>query len=162
MPVTPTSCITIELALRVVGEETPLFPAQEVTVILGCGFLPRALEEALVGMNLHEQRVIRLSPAQAFGEFDPQLLVELPREEFGPGGELFPGAVFAATDDEGEPVRFVIRSVGSATVLADFNHPLAGKEVEFQVTLKEVREPTLEEAESLGCTEILAPRMSGS
>jgi len=152
MKVTPTSFVTIDYLIRT--DENELFPRsgepEELSFCLGWGLMPSHLEEAMVGMELNEQKQVRLAPQQAFGEVDDNLILEVPRSDFGP--EVTPdiGDVFETTDEEGHTVYFVVKTVQTDSVTIDFNHPLAGKEVEFAITLKEVRESTPEDAK--GCT----------
>jgi FKBP-type peptidyl-prolyl cis-trans isomerase 2 len=150
MKVTPTSFVTIDFLIRTDEIELQTGQPEELSFCLGWGLMPKALEEAMVGMSLHEHRVVRLTPQQAFGEVDEDLILELDRQDFDPGLTPEPGDVFETTDEEGHPVYFVVKALESDTVVVDFNHPLAGKEVEFLVTLKGVREATPEDAE--GCT----------
>lgn len=155
MKVTPTSYVTIDYLIR--SAEDDLYPdtgePEELSFCLGWGLMPVALEEAMVGMALHEQRTVRLSPEQAFGAFDENLVVELPRQDFDPSVNPEPGDLFETNDEEGHPVYFVVKSLSPDTVVVDFNHPLAGQEVEFQVTLKEVREATPEDTKGCTCSQ---------
>jgi len=56
-------------------------------------------------------------------------------------------------DEEGHPVYFIVKALEPETVVIDFNHPLAGKEVEFAITLKSVREATPEDLQGCTCAE---------
>ncbi len=153
MKVTPTSFVTIDFFIRTVDEEfpSPSGNPEEISFCLGYGLMPSALEEAMVGMVPNERRTVRLSPAQAFGEVNQDLIMELDRADFDPNLDIRPGDLFETVDEEGHPVYFLVKALRPDTVVADFNHPLAGKEVEFQITLKEVREATPEDAQQCIC-----------
>ncbi|MGQ9687582.1 MAG: FKBP-type peptidyl-prolyl cis-trans isomerase [Desulfobaccales bacterium] len=151
MKVTPTSFVTIDFQIRTLEDTVNTSQPEELSFCLGLGLMPPALEEALIGMSRNEHRVVRLTPQQAFGEVDEDLIIELDRADFEAGVDPMPGDVYEATDDEGQPVFFVVKSLGPETVVADFNHSLAGKEVEFLVTLKDVRETTPEDAGGFAC-----------
>jgi len=154
MKVTPTSFVTIDYLIR--SDENDLYPKsgqpEELSFCLGWGLMPGPLEEAMVGMTLNEQKTVRLSPLQAFGELDDDLILEVPRQDFDPDMNPEPGDVFETTDEEGHPVYFVVKTLGPETVVIDFNHPMAGKEVEFAITLKEVREATPEDTKECSCS----------
>jgi FKBP-type peptidyl-prolyl cis-trans isomerase SlyD len=98
-------------------------------------------------MEPSEGKVVRLSPAQAYGELDEELVMEVPLTEFAPEVELKPGLVFETENEEGQPVYFIVQEVHSDHVVIDFNHPLAGKELEVSFTVRQVREATKEDLE---------------
>lgn len=155
MKVTPTSFVTIDYLIR--SDEGEYFPdsrhPEELSFCLGAGLMPGVLEEALVGMALNEHKTVRLSPQEGFGEVDENLILEVPRQEFDPEVNPEPGDVFETTDEEGHPVYFIVKSLEGDSVVIDFNHPLAGKEVEFAITLKAVREATPEDLQACSCPE---------
>jgi FKBP-type peptidyl-prolyl cis-trans isomerase SlyD len=155
MKVTPTSFVTIDYVIR--SGESEYYPKtgepEELSFCLGWGLMPGPLEEAMVGMTPNEQKTIRLSPQEAFGEIDDDLVHEVPREEFDPEANPEPGDVFETTDEEGHAAYFVVKDVRPESVVIDFNHPLAGKEVEFAITLKGVREATPEDVKGCSCSE---------
>jgi len=155
MKVTPTSFVTIDYLIR--ADEDEYFPRsrepEELSFCLGWGQMPGSLEEALVGMTVNEHKTVRLSAEEAFGEVDDSLILEVPRQEFDPSANPESGDVFATEDEEGHPVYFVVKSLKTESVVIDFNHPLAGKEVEFAITLKAVREATTEDLKECSCAE---------
>lgn len=153
MKVTPTSFVTIDYLIRSGDEYFPKTrQPEELSFCLGCGQMPGPLEEALVDMTLNEQKIVRLTPQEAFGEIDENLIQEVARQDFDPSVNPEPGDVFETTDEEGHPVYFVVKSLKPEMVVIDFNHPLAGKEVEFEITLKALREATPEDLKSCSCS----------
>ena len=155
MKVTPTSFVTIEYLIR--SGENEYFPKtkepEELSFCLGWGLMPGPLEEAMVGMTIDEHKTIRLTPEEAFGEIDDDLVHEVPREEFDPEANPEEGDVFETTDEEGHTAYFVVKDVRPESVVIDFNHPLAGKKVEFEITLKAVREATPDDVKGCSCSE---------
>ena len=82
--------------------------------------------------------------------------MEVPRSDFGPEVELRPGVVFETENEDGEAVYFIVEEVRDESVLIDFNHPLAGKDLEVSFTIRQVREATpedLKEQETCTCSE---------
>ena len=71
--------------------------------------------------------------------------MEVPRGDFAPEVELNPGQVFETEDEEGNPVYFVVQEVRPDSAIIDFNHPLAGRELEVSFTVHQVREATPED-----------------
>ena len=71
--------------------------------------------------------------------------MEVPLTDFAADVELKPGQVFETVDDDGQPVYFLVQELRSETAIIDFNHPLAGKELEISFTVRGVREATPED-----------------
>lgn len=105
------------------------------------------LEKALEGKKVGDSLKVEVPPEEAYGEYDPEGVEEVPREDFPAEMELEAGGLVSATDDEGDEVDFLVKEVKGDKVVVDFNHPLAGKTLHFEVTVKEVREATAEELE---------------
>jgi FKBP-type peptidyl-prolyl cis-trans isomerase SlyD len=82
---------------------------------------------------------------------DENLITEVDRSDFEGETDLRPGLVFETVDEENHPVYFVVTEVKADTVIIDFNHPLAGKAVEIDFTVKAVREATPADLERCAC-----------
>lgn len=151
MKIDKNSFVSLEYQLRIGKDE--VYPApndyEEISLYLGGGGMPPGLEAALLGMEADEHKVVNLKPSEAFGEVDEKMIIEVSRAEFDPAVELRPGLIFDATDKKGQTSKFYIRELRPETVVIDFNHPLAGKELEISVTVREVREATPEDIERL-------------
>ena len=155
MKIDKNSCVTIEYLIRLGENETypPDGRPEEISFCIGWGAMPPGLEEAMLGMEPSEGKMVRLSPEEAYGEFDQELVMEVPRSDFAPDLELRPGLVFETENDEGHVVYFLVQEVKDDTVVIDFNHPLAGKELEISFTVREVRLATPEDLEMYqGCS----------
>lgn len=105
------------------------------------------LEKALEGKKAGDSLKAQIPPEDAYGDYDPDGVEEVPREEFPADMELEAGGVVSATDEEGDDVDFLVKEVREKTVVVDFNHPLAGKTLHYEVTVREVRAATEEELE---------------
>ena len=103
------------------------------------------LEKALEGKGVGERIQAVVPPEDAYGEYDPEGVEEVPREDFPKDLELEAGGVITATDEDDEEVEFTVKEVKGDTIVVDFNHPLAGKTLHFDVTIKEIRAATEEE-----------------
>ena len=101
----------------------------------------------MIGLEQGDQKVVHLSAEQAYGEFDQELVMEVPRADFAPDLELKPGLVFETENDEGQAVYFIVQEVKDDAVVIDFNHPLAGKDLEVTLSVRQVREATPEDLE---------------
>ncbi len=122
-------------------------PGDPLVYLHGYEEIVPGLEKALEGKKAGESLKALVTPEEGYGEYDPDGLQEVPREDFPPDMELEPGGIVSATDDEGDDVDFLVKEVRPKTVVVDFNHPLAGKTLHFEVTVREVRAATAEELE---------------
>jgi FKBP-type peptidyl-prolyl cis-trans isomerase SlyD len=122
-------------------------PGEPLTYLHGEGQIVPGLESALEGADVGESRKVVVAPADGYGEHDPRGVQEVPRKAFPPGFDPKAGMELTAEGADGEPVPFVIREVKLESVVIDLNHPLAGKTLHFDVTVRDVRAATAEELE---------------
>lgn len=156
MIIDKNSFVTIDYLIRLGEQEyyPPNGRPEEISFCMGWGVMPPGLEEALLGLEENAQKMVRLSPGEAYGEADQELVMEVALTDFAPDMELKPGQVFETEDEEGQAVYFVVQEVRDETAVIDFNHPLAGKELEISFTVRQVRESTPEDSQqqpSCGC-----------
>ncbi len=118
--------------------------ASPLEFITGKGQVIPGLENALVGMSKDENGDILVKASDAYGEVNPEAVQELPKEQFE-GIELAEGLVLYGQGEQGETVQVVVKSFTEETVTVDFNHPLAGKDLMFSVTIVSSREATKDE-----------------
>lgn len=147
MKIDKNSFVTIDYLIRIGDEDyfPPNGRPEEISFCMGWGVMPPGLEEALLGLEEQAQEVVLLSPDQAYGDTDQELIMEVPLTDFAPDVELKSGQVFETVDDEGQPVYFIVLELRPETAIIDFNHPLAGKELEISFTVRGVREATPED-----------------
>jgi FKBP-type peptidyl-prolyl cis-trans isomerase SlyD len=120
-------------------------PGQPLSYLHGRGQIVPGLEGALEGMGTGDAKQVVVAPAQGYGEHDDRGLQEVPRTMFPANAELSPGMRLAAQTDGGEVIPIGIHEVKGQTVIVDLNHPLAGKTLHFDVTVRGVRDATAEE-----------------
>jgi FKBP-type peptidyl-prolyl cis-trans isomerase SlyD len=122
-------------------------PGDPLTYLHGEGQIVPGLESALEGLDVGESKKVVVAPAEGYGEHDPRGVQEVPRTAFPAGFDPKVGMELTAEGQDGQPVPFSIREVRPDNVVIDLNHPLAGKTLHFDVTVREVREATDEEKE---------------
>jgi FKBP-type peptidyl-prolyl cis-trans isomerase SlyD len=114
--------------------------------IQGEGNIVPGLERALEGLEVGAAKQVVVLAADGYGPHDPQGVQEVPKDAFG--GELPEvGHQYTARGPEGEQVPFVVKEIRPDVVVVDLNHPLAGRDLHFDVVVREVREATAEEKE---------------
>lgn len=112
--------------------------------IHGSGSIIPGLESSLEGKSAGDHLNVTIPPADAYGELDAERVMEIPREQFAGITEISVGMQFSARSDHGEEV-VTVTNVSEETITVDANHPLAGKTLNFDVTIVDVRAATQEE-----------------
>ncbi len=110
-----------------------------VTIIVGEGKFLKALEEALIGHEAGEEVVIVLPPEKHYGKYDPKKIKVVPRERLPDKAKV--GQVVYLPDEMGILHPAIVRRIDSEMVVIDFNHPLAGKLLRFELKILEVSPP---------------------
>ncbi|MCB4759696.1 MAG: peptidylprolyl isomerase [Sulfurovum sp.] len=119
--------------------------AQPLEFVTGKGQIVPGLEKALIGMQEGESTDILVKAADAYGEVMSEAIQVLPSEQFE-GVELKEGMTLYGQGEDGQTVQVIVKSFNDKEVTVDFNHPLAGKDLMFSVTILSAREATAEEA----------------
>lgn len=117
---------------------------QPLTILAGKGEIIPGLENRMMGMNVGEIREIEVPAAEAYGEVDQSLIQQAPREYFQ-GVELQKGMPLQAQTPEGQIIQMTVVDFDENTVTVDLNHPLAGKDLVFEIEVVNVREATPDE-----------------
>ncbi len=108
-------------------------------VVVGQGDLPPGLERCLLGLGAGEQGRFVVQAVDAYGERDDEAREILPRAQFPADVPLSPGMAFGFTLPDGEEVMGQVVAVSAAGIEMDFNHPLAGYDLIFEVDIVSVR-----------------------
>ncbi len=115
------------------------FATQPATLSLGTGDLAPAMEACLIGMEAGTERSFALAAGEAFGQPDPGLIQRVSRALLAKEGDADDdyrvGDVVRFPAPEGGTIAGVVRSVDDESLLFDFNHPLAGRRLTFDVKL---------------------------
>jgi FKBP-type peptidyl-prolyl cis-trans isomerase SlyD len=105
------------------------------------------LESAMEGMTTGETKKVMVEAKDAYGEYDPEAVEEIALSDFPEDIPLEVGIELAVDDGENGPVSAVIVKVSEDTVTLNYNHPLAGKALSFDVKVVSLRAATAEELE---------------
>jgi FKBP-type peptidyl-prolyl cis-trans isomerase 2 len=101
---------------------------------VGAGHVIKGFEEAVVGMKEGDQKEFKLLPEEAYGEPNPRLVKELPKEKL-PEEKLKEGLTLTVNLPNGRRIPATITRITEDCVYIDLNHPLAGKILNFKVTI---------------------------
>jgi FKBP-type peptidyl-prolyl cis-trans isomerase SlyD len=126
------------------GEDTPL------QFVFGAGKMLEMFEQKLEGMAAGDQFAFGLKADEAYGEMNPNAIVEIPKHIFEINGKidenlLVEGNNIPMQDAHGNRLNGLVLEVGDELVKMDFNHPLAGEDLFFNGKIVEVREATEDE-----------------
>jgi len=117
---------------------------QPLEFITGKGQIIPGLEDELTKMSKGEEKNIDVAAKDAYGEYNPEMIETLPREQFA-GLDLKEGMQLYGQSEDGQTVMVTVKSFDANSVTIDYNHPLAGKDLTFNVKVVDVREATPEE-----------------
>lgn len=118
--------------------------AAPLVYLHGQGNIIPGLEAALVGKAPGEEFDVTVKPAEAYGEYNEEILQVVPRKVFEGVESVEIGMVFTAQAQNG-PVQLTVAKVDGDDITVDPNHPLSGKILHFSGSVIEVREATEEE-----------------
>ncbi|MCB1802370.1 MAG: peptidylprolyl isomerase [Gammaproteobacteria bacterium] len=105
---------------------------------LGQGQLIPGFENAVAGLGVGETCTVTLAAEEAYGETNPDMIQNVPREMMPQGIELTPGMVLQGQAENGQVNNFTVVSFTDDEVRLDANHPLAGKALTFEIELLEI------------------------
>lgn len=100
----------------------------------GEGEILEALEEALAGLAVNDEKQVRLSAEEGYGAVDPEAFARVEPDAI-PDDARHVGAMLVAQDLEGERRAVRVVEVGAEEIVVDFNHPLAGQALNFSVRI---------------------------
>ena len=143
MQITFGSAVTMHFSLAL-SDGTPVessFGEQPLSFVLGDGSLDKGLELALIGLSAGKRQQLTLMPGQAFGERDESAIQSIPKSRFPADMDLEPGQIIGFTGEDNEEIAGAVLAIGDLDVTVDFNHPLAGREIRFDVHILSVENP---------------------
>ncbi|NPA12294.1 MAG: peptidylprolyl isomerase [Epsilonproteobacteria bacterium] len=111
----------------------------------GKGRIIPGLEKAVEEMEVGEEKEVKIPASEAYGERNEELVEKLPKEQFE-GIELQKGMTLYGQTPDGQVIGVVVKDFDDESVTVDYNHPLAGEDLTFDVKLVSKREATADEA----------------
>lgn len=114
------------------------FGAEPVDFVIGDGSLLPGFERLLFGMSAGERQMFTVMPENAFGQPNESNVQQLPRAQFDEDIDLQIGLVFSFSDASGDELPGMIIAFDDEQVTVDFNHPLSGRTVLFDVQIHRV------------------------
>ncbi|MCX4025594.1 FKBP-type peptidyl-prolyl cis-trans isomerase [Endozoicomonas sp. SM1973] len=131
----PNCQVTMHFALKLADGAVvdSTFDKQPVTFVVGDGNLPENFEQTIFGLQAGDYKELVLTPEYAFGMPNPNNIQRIARKSFASDMELSPGLVLSFADANKAELPGVVKSFDDKMVEIDFNHPLAGQTLNFEV-----------------------------
>jgi len=132
-----SSHLTLNFALHHASGETidSTFDKGAVELTIGDGNLLAGFESCLIGLVVGDHQTFTVAPENGFGQHNPANLQTLKRHQFGPDIVLEQGLVVSFSDAANTELPGVVKTINGDDVVMDFNHPLAGVELKFEVEI---------------------------
>ena len=136
----PDKQVTLHFALKLDNGDVvdSTFDKNPATFKVGDGNLLPGFEQAIYGLKAGDKRSLPISPEQGFGQGNPQNIQVMPRSQFQ-DMELSEGLLVIFNDAANAELPGVVKAFDDNQVTIDFNHPLAGKALSFEVEIIEVK-----------------------
>lgn len=136
----PDKEVTLHFALKLENGDVvdSTFDKQPATFKVGDGNLLPGFEQAIYGLKAGDKRSLSISPEQGFGQGNPQNIQVMSRSQFQ-DMELSEGLLVIFNDAANAELPGVVKAFDDSQVTIDFNHPLAGKALSFDVEIIEVK-----------------------
>lgn len=105
---------------------------------VGSGQMIKGFDEAVRGMEVGEAKTAKLSSEEAYGERNDQMIVTLTKDKFPEDIKPEVGQQLSMQSQEGQPIPVVVTDIENDEVTLDANHPLAGKDLVFEIEVVDV------------------------
>ena len=105
---------------------------------VGSGMVIKGFDDGVTGMTVGEKKTINIPYDEAYGPINPEMLIEMPKDRFPADMEIEIGMSLMMNDQQGQQFQVTIAEIKDAVVMLDANHPLAGKDLVFDLELVEI------------------------
>ena len=138
MPIKENQNVILNYELKINDEIVDTnFEKEPITFVYGTGQIIEGLELGIIDMKEGKTKIILVPADNAYGQYDESLSELIDIKEFE-GIDLQIGMVLEAENDKNEPIKATVTDVTKENVTVDYNHPLAGCDLEFKVFIKSI------------------------
>jgi peptidylprolyl isomerase len=127
-----------------------------IRVEIGKAQLIKGFESALIGMKEGQKKSFTLTPEEAYGSTNPDAFSTVQRDQFPPDYIFVEGQAVQGATEAGQPIFATIASFSDSNVILDLNHPLAGKDLNFDIEIVELQHNPMGETPSTSGTATVA------
>ncbi len=148
----PNTYVTLDYVLHDeaggVLDDSGAEDGEPIEYVHGYGMLVPGLESRLVGLKVGDAKKIVVPAEEAFGERDPELVLDVERSEFPEPDQIEIGDEFVAESPDGDEAVMRVVEIKGDSVVCDANHPLAGITLHYDIKVREVRPATDDEIQA--------------
>lgn len=132
--------VTLHFSLTLKGGDVidSTFDEEPATFTVGDGNLLAGFEESVLGLSSGAKELFVIPPEKGFGQHNPSNIQVIARDQFDKSIELEKGLMLSFADAQNAELPGVVSDFNDKEVTVDFNHPLAGKDIEFEVEILSV------------------------
>ena len=105
---------------------------------VGSGMVIKGFDDGVTGMIVGEKKTINIPFIEAYGPRNPEMVIEMPKDRFPEDMEIEVGMPLVMSDQQGQQFQVTITEIKEKAVMLDANHPLAGKDLIFDLELVEI------------------------
>lgn len=140
LAVGPGTKVTLHFALQLENGDIvdSNFEREPAIFTVGDGNLLPGFEKALFGMYEGDHKTLVIKPEEGFGQRNPNNIQEIPRSQFNTELELTEGLMLSFADAQKTELPGVVQKFDDEVVIIDFNHPLAGRDILFEVAILKI------------------------
>ena len=109
-----------------------------IPVEIGAGEIIKGLEKVVVGMQAGEKKTVTVKPEEGYGNYNENLLTEMPKERIPEDISPEKGMILQLADKKGLTLQVVVDEVLDKSIRLDANHPLAGKDLVFDIEVVKI------------------------
>lgn len=132
--------VKVHYTLTVEGKDVDSSRQREpLEVTVGAHSVIPGFENALKGMKVGEKKSFQVAPAEGYGQEDARSMIEIPKSQLPPDLKPEVGMTLYTKGQDGQPIPARIAEVKQETVIMNFNHPLAGKTLNFDIEVIEIK-----------------------
>ena len=137
LPIGPNTRVTLHFSLKLEDGSTvdSTFGKSAASFVIGDGSLLAGFEKKILGLEAGASGNFIVSPEEGFGQPNPSNLQHFPRSDFAADVELAEGLVMSFADASQSELPGVVKTIDDDSVIIDFNHPLAGRNIVFDVEI---------------------------
>ena len=108
---------------------------QPINFTVGGGQMISGFNDAVIGMSVGETKSFTLTPDQAYGQTNPEAIQEVNKDKFPPDFEFIESGQVQGQTEDGQTFSATITEIAETTVTLDMNHPMAGKDLNFEIEI---------------------------
>jgi peptidylprolyl isomerase len=105
---------------------------------IGSGMVIKGFDDGVTGMSVGDKKTIHIPFEQAYGPSNPDMIIDMPKERFPADMQIEVGMPLMMSDQQGHQMQVIITEIKETSVVLDANHPLAGKDLIFDLELVEI------------------------